>query len=338
PLPCRPRRRGGAQQARGVSGAVSRFRLRSRRLEPVVRRHADLPRDLPTGGGAMSSAVRFGIADQSSIRERNRAVVLDAIRATSPTSRADVAKLVALTKPTVSTIVDELIRDGIVREIGVEHEPGVRGRPPIRIEYASRSQLVVGVNIGVQCVEVMVADGLGVGIVSRSESTAKGGPAGVISQVLDCVESTLAAAGAGAKNLVAISVCVPGRVVAATGVCQWAPNLGWRDVAVGAPIGERFRVPVAVRNDAQAALTAELTEGVAVGRKDVVLLYAGAGIGAAVLLGGEIYRGASGAVGELGHSHVAGERRLCNCGRRGCLETVASGPALERAARAAMLP
>ena len=106
-------------------------------------------------------------------------LVLELIKRIGPTSRAEVARSIALSKPTVSAIVEELIGDGTVRELGVESRADAqRGRPPRLIEFSARSQLVIGVHVGVARTQVQLADGLGGEIVDLAAETPAGGPTG----------------------------------------------------------------------------------------------------------------------------------------------------------------
>ncbi len=112
----------------------------------------------------------------------------------------------------------------------------------------------------------------------------------------------------------------------------WGPHVRGTDLPVGNDIEERFGLPTYVDNDANTALHAELTTGAAQGYRNVVMVTLGTGIGGAIAIDGSIYRG-SGFAGEWGHTKVPESTLLCDCGKRGCWETVASGPALERLAR-----
>jgi glucokinase len=119
-------------------------------------------------------------------------------------------------------------------------------------------------------------------------------------------------------------------------VCVLAPNLGWRDVPVAELLTGELCAPVHVHNAGQAAAVAENLEGAGGKVDDLALLYAGTGLSAGVLAGGRVLHGTSGTAGEIGHCRVPGGTEKCNCGNVGCLETVASGPALVRFARQAI--
>lgn len=131
----------------------------------------------------------------------------------------------------------------------------------------------------------------------------------------------------------AIGVGIAGLVSIGEHRFLWGPHVSGSDLDVGAEIERRFGLPTFVDNDAHTALLAEMRSGVAQGYRHVLLVTLGTGIGGAFAVDGSIVRGASGFAGEWGHTRVVPDGVLCDCGRRGCWETVASGPALERLAR-----
>lgn len=130
----------------------------------------------------------------------------------------------------------------------------------------------------------------------------------------------------------AIGVGIAGLVSLRERRLVWGPHVRGSELPLGTALEERFGVPVIVDNDANAALHAELAIGAASGYRDVLLVTLGTGIGGAIAIDGTIYRG-SGFAGEWGHMKVTPDGILCDCGKRGCWETLASGPALERLAR-----
>jgi predicted NBD/HSP70 family sugar kinase len=280
----------------------------------------------------MAERVRQG-ADHSTVRELNRSLVLDLLRAGGPASRASIARSTSLAKPTVSAIVDELITDGLVREVGMGATATAGGRPPILLEFNARSQLVAGVHVGARRTTVALADATGVEIARRELATPRGEPADTLRRV--AVELRAALAGCDADRAAAVGLVLPGLTDFHAGVCLLAPNLGWRDVPVAALLTAELGVPVHVHNAGQAAAVAENLEGAGGRVGDLALLYAGTGLSAGILTGGRLLHGVGGTAGEIGHCRVPGATEPCNCGRVGCLETLASGPALVRAARRA---
>jgi predicted NBD/HSP70 family sugar kinase len=272
-------------------------------------------------------------ADHSVMRELNRSVVLDVLKHHSPISRAAIAKAADLAKPTVSTIVDELLRDGLAHEIGMGEGTAGGGRPPILLEFNRRSQFFVGVWVGVRQTMVSVADARG-GELSRVERpTPAGTPKKALEQVAAWIKQELASAGAKPNRLAAIGVCVPGLVDIDSGTVLLAPNLGWTDVALRDELHARLKVPVFVHNVAQAVAVAEAVEGAAKDATEVVTLYEDVGVGAGILTNGRLLHGAGGFPGEIGHCTVPGATGWCNCGKQGCLETIASAAAIHEAYR-----
>ena len=275
-------------------------------------------------------------ADHSLMRQLNRSLVLQRIKEQSPISRADLARETSLAKPTVSAIVDELVAEGTVRKIGVGPTTAGGGRPPILLEFDARSQYIVGVQIGVEQTNIVVADARGAELDRDAIPTPDTSPEEALGALARSIRKLLSAAGVPRKRLGAVGVCIPGLVEAHTGVCLLAPNLGWRDVPVSKLLRAALRVPIFVVNTADGAVVLENIDGAAEGAKDVVLLYVGRGVGASVLSDGRLVRGARGLSGEIGHCTIPGATQRCMCGNIGCLETVADGRAIERAARASL--
>jgi N-acetylglucosamine repressor len=272
------------------------------------------------------------------MRELNRSLVLEVLRRSSPTSRASIAKMTSLAKPTVSAIVDELVAEGLVREIGAGATAPNGGRPPILLEYNERSVCVAGVQIGVNWTTVVVADGRGAEIGRRRLPTPKLPPEGALEAIAAEVTGAVVESNMKLARLAAVGVVLPGLTDFLSGICLLAPNLRWRNVPVRDLLSGSLtvKVPVFVHNAAQAVAVSESLEGAGAGEGDLAVLYTGTGVGAGILRDGRVFHGHSGIAGEIGHCRVEGARERCNCGKVGCLETVASGPAIERAARAAL--
>lgn len=276
-------------------------------------------------------------ADHNVMRELNRSLVLDLIKRGSPISRAAIAKATDLAKPTVSAIVDDLVRDGLVREIGMGQPTRGGGRPPILLEFNKRSQFVVGVQVGVRGTTIVVADAAGDEVGRLQRPTVKKRAPEALARLAEQIHQAIDQSGIAARRVAAVGVCVPGLVDADTGVCLLAPNLGWRNVDVRGPLTAALKVPVFVHNTAQAVAVAENIEGAGQGVNDLVLLYIGSGIGAGIVSDGKLFHGAAGIAGEIGHCEIPGASEKCNCGKTGCLETVASGPAIVKAAQKALV-
>jgi glucokinase len=156
------------------------------------------------------------------------------------------------------------------------------------------------------------------------------GPDGVIESMVASVREA-----AGGRTIRAVGISTAGPCNPETGIVTEAPNLpGWHNVPLARRVSEALGLPAWIENDANAAAIAEHRLGAGRGVSHLVLIALGTGIGGGLVLNGRIYRGASGAAGEVGHMIIVSDGPLCGCGRRGCLEAVASGIALSREAAA----
>jgi predicted NBD/HSP70 family sugar kinase len=278
-----------------------------------------------------SEAAR-GPVTPPALRELNQAHVLEVIRRQGPISRSDLVGRTGLAKPTVTAIVAGLLAIGVVQERGTRPAHGGSGRPAVLVEFNPRHRLVAGCHIGNWTTTAMIADLDGQPVAVRSRPTRIGSVHQVLDDLTALIAAALAEAGA-SQPCCAIGVSLPGLIDSATGTCLHAFRFGWHGIPVAGLLAQRLGVPVSVRNDAKAAIMAEVAEGAARSATDVVLMYEDEGIGTAIISGGMLLDGAKGIAGEIGHCHVPGATRQCNCGRTGCLETVASAPALAAAVR-----
>jgi glucokinase len=180
----------------------------------------------------------------------------------------------------------------------------------------------VGVDIGGSKVLAVRLDGMRVVDESLFSIEPTTGTMDAIIRSIDSVHGpTVAAVGVGIAGLVRPN----------DGTLVWGPHVPGTNLDVRAAVSERFGVPAYVDNDANTAAFAELTIGAAVGYEHVLFVTLGTGIGGAIIIDGSLYRG-GGFAGEWGHVQVDGNGLLCDCGKRGCWETRASGPALVRLA------
>ena len=271
-------------------------------------------------------------------RAFNRSVVLARIKGQGPISRAMICRSTKLAKATVSVIVDELITSGLVVELGVGTSSRQGGRPPILLQYNGRSELLVGIHVGVQRTTVAVATGSGEELARRSATTLREPPDAAIALFADLVRAVLADLDADLSEVVAVAVCLPGLTDSGRGVCLFAPNLGWRNVPVMTMLATELGTPVPIRvqNTTQAVALAENLEGAGVGVRDMLLVYVGTGVGSAFIHDGVLVSGATGLAGELGHCTVPGATRQCSCGKVGCLETLASAHGIREAVRSSI--
>jgi predicted NBD/HSP70 family sugar kinase len=272
----------------------------------------------------------MGAPGLGSLRDRNRLRVVDALRRTGPATRADIAAASGLSRATVSGLVAELLDAGLVAE-RKEDGAGRTGRPPVLLALDPSAGAAVGIDFGHRHLRVAVAD-LAAQVraerrVELDVDHADAGPA--LDTAAELVEDAAADAGFGHDALLGCGLGLPGPVDRATGTVGSTVILpGWAGLRAAEEMSRRLRLPVSVDNDANLGALAEMAYGAARGARDLVYVKVASGIGAGVVVGGRVHHGARGLAGELGHVHGDGDGRVCRCGNRGCLETVAAAPAL----------
>ncbi|MDH6623075.1 putative NBD/HSP70 family sugar kinase [Streptomyces sp. LBL] len=267
---------------------------------------------------------------QQGMRRRNLARVMHAISAEGSLSRAAVASHIGLTRAAVSSLVDDLIRSGLLEELGPER-PGRVGRPGSALAVSGRGPAGIGAEIGVDHLAVCAVDLRG-----RVRSRAvryganRGRPAEpVIMELSGLVRRVVAEAQSEGLWPAGLAVAVPGLVARDARTVVRAPNLDWHDTDLGALLPAEFAP--AVGNEANFGALAELWLGEGTPR-DFLHVSAEIGIGAAVVVDGQLLRGTRGFAGELGHVPVHPDGPDCPCGGRGCLEQYAGEEAVLRTA------
>jgi predicted NBD/HSP70 family sugar kinase len=270
------------------------------------------------------------------VREYNLGLVLRQVADHGPRSRATLALETGLNKSTVSSLVGELIEARLLREVPIEERPGRVGRPPQSVELDPQGPFVLGLEINVDYLAVWATD-LGGAVRYRSfvaNDNRAASPGDVIAALARLTESALEQPFAESRQPMLATVAVPG-LVDPSGELAVAPNLGWVDVPVAGLLREALENPpyeLRVENEANLGAVAELVDGAGRGLRDFVYVSGEIGIGAGVVLRGELFRGASGFAGEFGHLTIDPYGPPCGCGGRGCLERLAGQDALLRLA------
>lgn len=267
---------------------------------------------------------------QQGMRRRNLARVMHTVSAEGPLSRAAVASRIGLTRAAVSTLVDELIRSGLLEELGPER-PGRVGRPGSALAVSGHGPAGIGAEIGVDHLAVCAVDLRGQ---VRSRAVRYGAnrgrsPEPVIAELTALVRRVVAEAAGEGLWPAGLAVAVPGLVTRDAHTVVRAPNLDWHDTDLGDLLPADF--PLTVGNEANFGALAELWLGDGT-PDDFLHVSAEIGIGAAVVVNGQLLRGTRGFAGELGHMPVRPDGPRCPCGGRGCLEQYAGEEAVLRSA------
>jgi glucokinase-like ROK family protein len=267
----------------------------------------------------------------------NKRVILDMIRFTpGGISRAELARQMDLTRSAISSIIDDLKGKGLVDEI--ETGPATGGRRPILLAINPRYGYIVGIDMGATHLGIVLTD-YSAHVLEEIEHPflVTDGPNRCLTQIDSHLAELLGQANININQISAIGMGVPGPIVTETGEVSSPPIMpGWDGFPIRNHLEELWQVPVMIGNDAELGALGEWAYGAGRGENNLVYIKVGTGVGAGLLLDGQIYRGATGFAGEIGHVTIEENGPLCTCGNHGCLEAMAGGYAIARKAREAI--
>lgn len=269
-------------------------------------------------------------ATRTHTKEHNRKLVLKTIFSHENISRADIARMTHLTRSTVSDIVADLIAGGLVSEIGVGQS--LVGKNPILLSLIEDSRWLIGLDLARDQFRGAIVNLRGKirEVVTIPVNEGSGNDAlPLVYQILDKLISSTT------RPLSGIGVGAPGLVNTSEGTVVEAVNMNWKNLPLTRLLEQRYHLPVSILNDCHAAAIGEQTYGKDFQKdENLVLVNVHHGIGAGIIINREIFQGDGGFAGEIGHIVAIRENgELCRCGKRGCLETVASAKALIRQAQ-----
>lgn len=263
----------------------------------------------------------------------NTLEILQLIRTAGFISRSQVVQNTGTSPFLVSKVCDTLLAAGFITEAGQGDSTG--GRRPALLSLRPGLGRVIGVHLGRVNVRVAIADFSGNLIeYVKDQSRADKGPEVAMRHVMELIDRILEKSGVASSDLNGIGIGVSGVLERSTGVILFWPKLPlWVNVPVRKILEERYNTLVELEDTSRTQAFAEYRLGGADSAKHFIYIALGAGVGAALLLNGQLYSGAGGFAGEFGHITVSEAGPLCSCGNRGCLETMVSASSLIRKAR-----
>src|SRR4051812_35333635 len=260
----------------------------------------------------------------STMRDINRQIVLNYVRERGPISRAEIARETVLQRSTVSTIVDELVTDALVEEIGEGESTG--GRRPTLLRLRASGAAAVGIDITPTRTTVATSD-LSGRVLEKEEFATDPDFEKTIKRAIECV---LDIKKRHKQGLEGVGVILPGLVDPCQGKALYVPYFNWRDLEIERRVSTATGLSVTIDNDANAGALAELWFGrpEVSSARDFIMVFVSEGVGTGIIFDGQIYRGTCGAAGEFGHM-IIGEQApvACSCGSHDCWEAFASGRA-----------
>ncbi|SDN96533.1 Sugar kinase of the NBD/HSP70 family, may contain an N-terminal HTH domain [Paenibacillus sp. yr247] len=265
------------------------------------------------------------------VKQINREGILHQLKERTRMSRADLAKLTELSRPCVSSLVDEMIQEGIIREVGVGESKG--GRKPILLEYNFQAYGVVGAVFEGSTLQLAIADLKGEVLFQYKTllSHQKDGQ-GTIESVERGLAALLTQSGFNKSRLLGIGLGLPGITQRREGTVSYSPSTGWMGLPVQKEIEDRLGLPVIIDNDVNLMTLGEFHKGVGKNFPNLVYMYVGTGIGAGIVIDGQLYRGVREASGEIGYMIIGPIRNRAQ-GEYGAFENNYSVTAIREKAK-----
>ena len=269
------------------------------------------------------------------IKELNRTFVINTILKYEPISRTKIAQLTELSLSTVSNIVASLIKKGLVQETGEDKSKG--GRKPIMLKLNPKAGLVIGIKIGLDGIVAALVNLKGTILYQIIRSV----PANeckeiVIKSVVNVIKNLIKEAEVDFSHVIGCGIGVSGLVDNSCGTLLHSAILGWENIQFKKLLEKEFNIPIFVDKDVNVLALGEKRYGTAQGINNFVCITVGTGIGAGIVLNGEVYHGSSGGAGELGHTIIDKNGPLCYCGKHGCLEVFSSDRFIIKEAKKAL--
>ena len=263
------------------------------------------------------------------LREHNRRRVVDALRRLGTASRSDLVRETGLSRTTIATLVGDLQASGLVAEQAPPETQTARGRPAGVLRLDSSAGAAVGIHFDHRLLRVAVADLSSTVLAERMvRLDVDHDAATALDAAAELVDTVLADAGIERSLVIGAGAALAGPIDRDGTVGPTVIMPSWLGLNAADELGGRIGMPAIVDNDANLGALAELAFGAGRGLHDVIYVMVSSGIGAGVLVGGRLHRGATGYAGELGHVFAHDGGAVCRCGNRGCLETVASTDAI----------
>jgi predicted NBD/HSP70 family sugar kinase len=259
-------------------------------------------------------------------RELHLGALFEAVLTRGPLSRRDAAKLTGLSAASVTKLVRPMISHGYLVEN--EREAGVPGRPLIPLQVDPGRHYAIGIKLMDKEIVGVVAD-LHAEVQSAHRMKYRNtSPDGVVTAIEEMTSILLERSPVQRDRLLGIGIGLGGHVNGETGVVIESPFLNWHNVPLRQLVAARMKLPVVIENDVNTLAVAEQWFGAGSSFSTFALVTVGVGVGCALVLDGQLWRGVSGAAGEFGHMVVDPDGPVCHCGKRGCLEAVVGDKAI----------
>ena len=266
------------------------------------------------------------------INRLNKVKILKIVRTAETLSRADIAKTSGLSAPTVSRIIEDLLAEGLVREVGEGESQG--GRPPTLLKFSDQRNFIIGLDLGTTNIYGVLSD-FDAKIVAevRTPTRIEEGFADVMTRTAGVIAELIAEPSVANKRIYGIGMAVAGLINRKRNIVEFSPDFHWHNVDVVESLSRVHPYPIIIDNVTRVMALGEMWYGLGQKFKNLICVNVGYGIGAGIIINGKPLYGPLGLAGEFGHITLEKDSSLqCECGNFGCLEALASGNAIAKAA------
>ena len=266
------------------------------------------------------------------INRLNKVKILKIVRTAETLSRADIAKTSGLSAPTVSRIIEDLLAEGLVREVGEGKSQG--GRPPTLLKFSDQRNFIIGLDLGTTNIYGVLSD-FDAKIVAevRTPTRIEEGFADVMTRTAGVIAELIAEPSVANKRIYGIGMAVAGLINRKRNIVEFSPDFHWHNVDVVESLSRVHPYPIIIDNVTRVMALGEMWYGLGQKFKNLICVNVGYGIGAGIIINGKPLYGPLGLAGEFGHITLEKDSPLqCECGNFGCLEALASGNAIAKAA------
>ena len=261
----------------------------------------------------------------SSIKLRNRSLILRLLRDRGPLSRREMALLSGLTPAAVTNLVNEMIDQGILKEVGMAQRSSKAGRRRILVDIDKERKYIIGLNISTRTTSVGVSD-MDFNLLAHEEFDTGGdrSPAEFLNEISSRVMQMLWKQSITKDDVLGVGVGIVGSVDPESGQSNLAYGIWSQPVNIRRILEESLEIKVVVENNVRALAVSELSLQKHLGVSNLIFVKHSPGLGSAVIINQSLFYGSTDCAGEIGHMVIERGGPLCRCGQKGCLEALTS--------------
>lgn len=264
--------------------------------------------------------------EQSQIKIRNRAMILNSFRTNETLQKVDLVKNLGLSITTVTTNINELLEEGLIKKTGIAESTG--GRKPLVLELDKFARFSIGIDIATHRVSIIVMN-LMSDVIDRMDYSTDEKLDVVLNAIQIKIKALMTTNHLDMNQCLGVGLSLPGIVDDASKLLINAPNIKARNYSMK-QFSESLNLPLFLENEANVAAFAEIHVGTAMSHENVIFVSITDGIGCGIIIGSKVYKSHDKRAGEFGHMRISDQDIKCSCGRTGCWEVFASERALTR--------